>query len=43
MYLQPEDVGVVRELGYMWYVSAAIVMAVCFGIAIKLMGNYDGE
>lgn len=43
MFLQPQDLGVVQEFSLTFYVCGLIVMVICFAIAIKLMGDYDGD
>jgi len=43
MFLQPQDVGVVQEFGIVFYLSALAVMLIVFAMAIKLMGDYDGD
>lgn len=43
MFLNSNDVLVVQEFSLTFYVCACVVMVICFAIAIKLMGDYDGD
>jgi hypothetical protein len=43
MWLQGSDVLVVQEFSLVFYLCALAVMVICFAIAIKLIGKYDGD